>query len=206
MNIRNVIVVAIATVALAAPLVHADMVDLAVNGGFETGDFEGWSLFPTGDDQFAIISPGSEGQYAGCITNTVAASAALMKNANIGIGVVEPGETVTISFDARGTLAAGGVAFAEFFSEIDGGGVSASEILGGAPLALDADPEVWTSFSFTTATGPDVSGGVTVQLTATTGADPSSFAQVYYDNLTVIVEAVVATESSTWNGVKNLYR
>ena len=94
-----------------------------------------------------------------------------MKNANIGIGVVEPDVTVTISFDARGSLGVGGVAFAEFFSEIDGGGTSSSVILGGAPLALNADPDVWTHFSFTTTTGPDVSGGVTLQLTATTSPD-----------------------------------
>ena len=206
MKFRIMIIVAIAAITLGASLVQADPVDLAVNGSFETGDFDGWSLFPTGDDQFTIVSPGSVGEYAACITNSVAPSAALMKNANIGIGTVEAGEEVTISFDARGSLAAGGVAFAEFFSELEGGGVSSSEILGGGPLALNADPEVWTNFSFTTTTGPDVSGGVTVQLTATTGGDPNSFAQVYYDNLSVIVDATVGAEASTWSGIKDLYR
>ena len=195
----------LATVALFAVVAHAEPVDLAQNGGFETGDFDGWTLFPTGDDQFTIVSPGSEGDYAARIYNTVDASAALMKNANMGIGVVEPNMEITISFDARGSLALGGVAFAEFFSELEGGGVSASEILGGGPLALDADPAVWTSFSFTTTTGPDVSGGVTLQLTGTTGADPASMADVYYDNISMVVDAIVPVESVTWSGVKSLF-
>ena len=66
---------------------------------------------------------------------------------------------------------------AAFFSEVDGGGVSSAVILGGAPLALDPDPTVWTSYSFTTAAGPDVSGGVTLQLAAITGAAVGSTSQ-----------------------------
>jgi hypothetical protein len=205
MNLKTITVLTAVIIALVAMSAQADPVDVAEYGSFETGTFDGWSLFPTGDDQFTIISPGSDGDFAGCINNTVAASAALMKNANVGIGFVEPGAAATITFDARGSLTAGGVAFAEFFSELEGGGVSASEILGGAPLAINADPEVWTSFSFTTVTGPDVSGGVTVQLTATTGADPASMARMYYDNLTIVVESSVANEATSWSNVKGLF-
>jgi hypothetical protein len=196
----------VAAIALGAGIAQAEMTELAVNGGFETGDFDGWSLFPSGADQFSIVEPGSGSTYAARIFNEVSTSAALMKNANIGIGIVEPVMTVTISFDARGSLMAGGVAFAEFFSELEGGGVSSSVILGGGPLALNPDPEVWTTFEFTTTTGPDVSGGVTLQLTATTGADPSSVADMYYDNISVRVDAVVSTDATSWSGIKNLYR
>jgi len=206
MSMRKLLTVSLVAVALMAGGAQAELVDVAVNGSFETGDFEGWTLFPSGEDQFSIVMPGTDGDNAALISNTVVGSAALMKNANVGIGVVEPGQMVTISFDARGALAAGGVAFAEFFSELEGGGTSASEILGGAPLALDADPEVWTNFQFETMTGPDVSGGVTLQLTATTGADPASSAMVYYDNISIVVESTVATEATTWTEIKTLYR
>lgn len=204
MSLRKILVLAALTALFIVPA-QAEMVELAVNGGFETGNYDGWTLFPTGEEQFTIISPGAMGDYAARITNEVAASAAIMKQANVGVGTVMPGDVVTIEFYARGTLAAGGVAFAEFFSELEGGGVSASEILGGAPLMLDADPEVWTMFSFTTAAGPDVSGGVTLQLTATTGGDPASLAQVDYDAISIMVETSVATEASTWSSVKSLF-
>ena len=167
--------------------------DLAVNGGFETGDFTGWQEFPSGPGSITIASPGSGSTFAGCINNTTLASASLIKNANIGVGTVQPDETVTVNLDARGSTAVGGVVFAEFFSELDGGGVSKSEILGGGPLALDPDPAVWTSFSFTTTLGPDVSGGVTLQLAAITGAAEGSVSDVCFDNVSVTVTRLSAS-------------
>ena len=170
--------------------------EIAINGGFETGDFTGWTQFANGTQTIITTNP-SEGTYCAELNNTVAQSASLIKNANIGIGTVTASEEVTIKFDARGTLADGGVAFAEFFSELTGGGVSSSVILGGGPLALNADPNVWTSFSFTTTTGPDVSGGVTLQLTATTGGAPSSIAQMFYDKVSVITTTLGINDFET---------
>jgi hypothetical protein len=111
---------------------------------------------------------------------------------------------VTVSFDARGAGAAGGVAFAELFSEIDGGGTSATEILGGGPLALDPDPEVWTSYSFTTVAGPDVSGGLTVQFGAVTGADPDSQMFLCVDNV-VLKVCIVPTQQTNWGMLKDSF-
>lgn len=203
---RTLMVVAMAAVALGAGMAQAQPLELAVNGGFETGDFTGWSLFPSGADQFTIVTPGSGSDYAARIYNTIQTSAALFKNANIGIGVVQPGIEVTISFDARGSFGPGGVAFAEFFSELEGGGVSSSVLLGNAPLALNADPGVWTTFNFTTTTGFDVSGGVTLQLTATTGAVQGSTADVYYDNISVTIDGSVSADAATLSSVKTLFR
>jgi len=166
-------------------------VDLAINGGFETGDFTGWTQFPTGPGQQTVtnVNP-SSGTFAGAIANDVDFSNSLIKQANLAAGQLTPGQTVTVSFDARGSYAVpGGVAFAELFSELDGGGTSKAEILGGGPLAINGDPNVWTSFNFVTTLGPDVSGGVTLQLGATNG--PGNPTNMWYDNVSVVVDSVI---------------
>jgi len=170
--------------------------DIALNGGFETSDFTDWTQFPNGTQTVITTNP-SEGMYCAELNNTTPASASIIKNANVGIGVAVGGQDVTISFDARGAFNAGGVAFAELFSEISGGGVSKSELLSGAPLSMNADPNIWTPFSFSTTLGPDVSGGVTLQLTATTGGDISSSAQVFYDNVKITLGSAPAAQEIT---------
>ncbi len=110
----------------------------------------------------------------------------MFKQANIGVGIVNPGDPIKIKFDARGSYATpGGVAFAEFFSELSGGGTSSAAILGGAPLAINPDPNVWTSFEFDVFAGPNVSGSVTLQLGATNG--PGAPTQMFYDNVSVAI-------------------
>ena len=84
------------------------------------------------------------------------------------------------------------MAFAELFSEIAGGGVSKPEILGGGPLALDPDPDTWKQFVFNTTTGPDVSGGLTLQFNAATGGADGSFSELFVDNISIQVVPVPA--------------
>ncbi|MBB6431264.1 PEP-CTERM sorting domain-containing protein [Algisphaera agarilytica] len=179
--------VAAAAVATALSTSASAQIELTTNGDFETGDLTGWTQFETGPGQQSVTTSNpSAGTYAGNINNDVALSNSLWKQANIGIGQVAIGDKVTISFDARGSYAVpGGVAFAEFFQELSGGGTSGGGILGGAPLAISGDPEEWTTFTFDWTITGDVSGGVTLQLGATNG--PAGGTNMFYDNVSVTV-------------------
>jgi len=160
-----------------------------VNGDFETGDTCGWEFFPNDGTFAATMAESNGGLWSGNLVASVPGgggppSFPVIKQANIGIGTVQPNSSVDISFDLFGSVSgAGGVFFAEFFSELDGGGTSKSEILGGSPLFPDG---TWTTYSFTTTTGNDVSGGVTLQLKADCGANPGCTVDAYIDNVSVM--------------------
>ncbi len=171
-------------VATAAP-----QTDLTTNGGFETGDTSSWVSFPTPNSTFAATTDASSGSFGGEVFNPDQTTAAVIKQANLGGGVVSPGDVITISFSAKGTFANGGVAFAEFFSEINGGGVSSAEILTGGPLNLTSS---WQPFVFTAVAGSDVSGGVTLQFAVVNGANSGSLAQFFVDEVSVTLPGLGA--------------
>jgi cysteine-rich repeat protein len=172
--------------------------ELTINGDFETGDITGWTDFSAANNGTfaATMAQANGGAWSGNLVASVPggggpASFPVVKQANIGLGTVTPNSSITISFDLFGSLAGvGGVVFAEFFSELTGGGTSKAEILSGAPL-LPNPPNDWTagwvSYSFTTTTGPDVSGGVTLQLKTDCGANPGCTVDVFFDNVSVTV-------------------
>ncbi len=164
--------------------------ELAINCDFETGDFGGWETFPGGGIQVITTDNPSSGTYAANLnvpvrTQTDPAVDNLIKNANLGAGNLTPGASVTVSFDMRGSLSgAGGVVFAEFFSELSGGGTSKAEIFTGGPLTPDT---AWVNYTFTTTLGPDVSGGVTLQLKTSCGPVEGCGVDAYFDNVSIVV-------------------
>ncbi len=172
--------------AIACCLTATAHADLTTNGGFELGDTSGWTSFPSANSTFEVTTDSSSGSFAGEVFNDDLASAAIIKQANLGIGDVTTDEIIYISFDAKGAGAVGGVVFAEFFSEIDGGGVSKGEILGGGPLTLTSE---YQTFSFEATTGADVSGGVTLQFAVVTGGAAGSNSRLFLDNV-VVAQAV----------------
>jgi len=189
----------IKTSAMAAAMLlcigtaQAAPVELVENGGFESGDFTGWQQFPGGGTQaISTVNP-SSGTYAAnadcSTTSTTDGCDNLLKSANRGVGTVTGGQAITVSFDYRGTAAAGGVIFAELFSEFSGGGAT-GEILGGGPLFPNANPDVWSTATFNTTLGADVSGGVTLQLKSSCGPTGACVADIYFDNASMTVAAV----------------
>jgi hypothetical protein len=164
--------------------------NLAVNGDFETGDLSGWTLFCTDNNGTcaATQAQANGGLWSGNLVASVPsgggpASFPIMKNANIGIGTVQPNSQVNVSFDLFGSVSgAGGVFFVDFFSELAGGGTSSSELFG--PYFPNG---TWTTISFTANTGNDVSGGVTLQLKSDCGGNPGCTVDAFIDNVSVTV-------------------
>jgi hypothetical protein len=158
-------------------------VELATNGDFETGDTSGWTSIPTGNSLFeAQSSDVFAGGFSGRVENLATGSAHVIKQANVGVGQVDAGEIVTYSFWAKSNQGVGGVSFIEVFSELAGGGTSASELVG--TVAADGQ---WAFYSFDVAAGPDVSGGVTLQFTATTGAVIGSTSELFVDDVSITI-------------------
>ncbi len=163
--------------------------ELTTNGDFETGDISGWTTFveAAGASFAASSAQANGGTFSGHLVADFAAGVggavdAVVKQANIGVGTVTPNTAYTVSFDLFGSVTDGGVFFAEFFSELAGGGVSKAEILSGGPLFPNG---TWTTYSFTVTTGPDVAGGVTLQLKSSCGPVPGCVVDAYIDNVTV---------------------
>ena len=160
--------------------------ELTTNGGFELGNLDFWTLFceSNGGTCEATTAEANTGSWSGNVNAPGASASPLIKQANIGIGVVTANSPISISFALKGSLTgASGVVFAELFSELDGGGTSSSEILGGDPLF---PTDQWVTYSFTTTTGPDVAGGVTLQLKAACGAVDGCAVDAYFDDVSVV--------------------
>ena len=191
--------------SLSAGAAQAVYMDIAVNGGFETGDFTGWTQFPGSAGaagQSISASNPSSGSFSGFLSEANPA-ANIIKQANLRPGEWTEGQAIDISFDIRGTAAAGGVLFAEIFMELSGGGVGpGSGILSGGPLFPNADPDVWTTFVFSTVAGPDTSGGVTLQLNAACAPIAGCTADYFIDNVMISADlppvSAVPVPAAAW--------
>ena len=192
------LVAAIGFSALAAASQAAITVDIAADGGFEAGNLDAWTVFEIGGGTAGVSTDNpSSGTYSAVATCDTGGNPCdvLLKNANRGIGIVEAGSEITIKFDYRGTQLDGGVIFAELFSELEGGGTSAAEILSGGPLFGTSQ---WQTAMFTTTLGSDVSGGVTLQLKSGCGGAATCLSEAYFDNVEMLVPAPVPLPAAAW--------
>ena len=183
-------------ITLFAGAAQAAYMNIAVNGDFETGDFTGWTLDPDLPGSESISTVNNGGSYSGLL-NATGAQFTFIKNANLAAGLLSPNQQVDISFDLYGSVGPGGVVFAEFFSELSGGGTSKSEILGGGgPLFPNS---TWTTYSYSTTTGADVSGGVTLLLKVDCGANSACVSDAYFDNVTISTDvSAVPVPAAVW--------
>jgi hypothetical protein len=173
-----------AALLLFAGASQAVVTNIAVNGGFETGNFSGWTQFPsTGTTQSITTVNPSSGTYAANIDVPVGAGAVnnVLKQQRLldGLGLLSPGDVINFSFDYRGSASAGGVFFVKSICETAGG--TCGDKLEG-PLSFD-QPD-WTSFAGNFTLGADVSA-YTLEFAAICGADENCFSNYYIDNVVI---------------------
>ena len=158
--------------------------ELAVNGDFEAGDLSGWTNFDNGG---SITLSSAESSGGGAFSVNVIANPGqnpVIKQEFRAAGTVVPGQTVNISFDMKGTIATdfGGVVIPELFSE-------------GASVGTDTLDTItmgttdWTTYSYTSTAGADVSNGITLQIAVICGGDPQCQANVFIDNVSLTLDS-----------------
>ena len=208
-----------AAMLLCTGAAQAGFQDIAINGGFETGTFNdgtpdaSWQVFNNnGTSAITSVNP-SSGTYAANLnvpvrSQTDPAADPLIKNANLGAGLLTPGAPVTVTWDMRGSLTgAGGVIFVELFSERAAGGTNKAEIYTAGPLTPTAD---WSSYSWTTSVATlaedngvpgtgGAPGGLTLQLKASCGPVEGCGVDAYFDNVTISTDvAAVPVPAAVW--------
>ena len=192
-----------AALMLSTGAAQAAVTELAVNGDFETGDTSSWTTFlsPPNNGSFdATTAQSNGGSYSGNLvadTSFASPSFPVVKQANLGAGLLAPGQAISVSFDLFGSVSgAGGVFFAEGFSEVSGGGTSKSEIFTGGPLFPNG---TWTTYNFTHIAGSDISGGFTLQLKTDCGANVGCQVDAYIDNVSITADiAAVPVPAAVW--------
>ena len=174
-----------------------------VNGDFEAngGSLEGWTaVFGPPNIGTAVADNSGQGGRAGTVARLNAAGQGtsgndvLIVQGPIGAGTIQAGDTIDVSFDLYGSLAgAGGVVFVEVIFLDGAGNDNGRDFLRSDPTPYFPN-NTWTTYSGGVTAGTtvgggtaDVSGGVTLSLKASCGADVSCAVDASFDNVTFTI-------------------
>jgi hypothetical protein len=174
-----------------------------VNGDFEAngGSLDGWTaVFGPPNIGTAVVDNSGQGGRAGTVARLNAAGQGtsgndvLIVQGPIGAGTIQAGDTIDVSFDLYGSLAgAGGVVFVEVIFLDGAGNDNGRDFLRSDPTPYFPN-NTWTTYSGSVTAGTtvgggtaDVSGGVTLSLKASCGADVSCAVDASFDNVTFTI-------------------
>ena len=184
MHIRKTLTALLIGSAIILPTANGALIELITNGDFATEDFTGWAQEILGQQTI-------ENGAARLNNNTGGAGSSIIRQNQIQAGgLLTRGQVISISFDYRGTLNAGGVIFASVYSHHENGGVSETDILNNRAPLTNADPNTWKTYSTELTLDTDISGGISFLLQATAGAAAGSSADIYFDNISIIGDVI----------------
>jgi len=152
--------------------------ELATNGDFEAGDLSCWEVIPNGGTITADNTENNGGAWSAHVV-TAGASNPTLKQNFLAEGTVAINDIIDISFDMKGTAAAGGIIFPKLISE--GAGGSDGPIL----QTIDIPTADWTTYTYSPTITADVTRGITFEISVVCGAVAGCTADVFIDNVTV---------------------
>ena len=161
--------------------------DISSNGGFETGDLEGWTLYDNGGSATLDNTEAQTGDW--CVKLFASAPSGLnptLKQERKAAGSIVVGDKVQVTFSYKGSLTgeSGTVSIQSFVEATNG----ASQI-----ETFDVTPtNTWQTFTTTyTVTGAlqggDVSGGITMEFVAICGGVSGCSSTLYLDDISLIL-------------------
>ncbi|ARV06627.1 hypothetical protein BTO04_07925 [Polaribacter sp. SA4-10] len=161
--------------------------DIASNGGFESGDLEGWTLYDNGGTATLDNTEAQTGDW--CVKLFASAPNGLnptLKQERKAAGSIVVGDKVQVTFSYKGSLTgeSGAVSIQSFVEATNG----ASQV-----ETFDVTPTgTWQTFTTTyTVTGAmqggDVSGGITMEFVAICGGVAGCTSTLYLDDISLII-------------------
>jgi len=157
--------------------------DIAENGGFEDGNFDGWAVYNNGGTIEVVTTDPSSGTYCAYLyASPETGLNPTLKQERKAAGTLAVGDQVQIKFDYKGALTGeSGTYSIQSFVEA-GAGVNQVENITVNPT------ETWQTHTqtYTVAAG-DVSGGITLEFVAICGGVPGCSSTLYLDNISVII-------------------
>ena len=157
--------------------------DIAENGGFEDGNFDGWAVYNNSGTIEVVTTDPSSGTYCAYLyASPETGLNPTLKQERKAAGTLAVGDQVQIKFDYKGALTGeSGTYSIQSFVEA-GAGVNQVENITVNPT------ETWQTHTqtYTVAAG-DVSGGITLEFVAICGGVPGCSSTLYLDNISVII-------------------
>jgi hypothetical protein len=156
--------------------------DIAVNGGFELGNLDGWAVYKNGGIIEAVNTDSKTGTWSAKLVASDTGKNPTLKQERKGAGGIKAGDKVKITFDYKGALAGvSGTYSIQSFVEATNG-VNQTVNISVTPTST------WQTFTTTyTVNAGDVSGGITLEFVAICGGVAGCSSTLYLDNASVII-------------------